>query len=162
MMSKLSPLLLLFLASFWSLANAETLSPRGYGQVKFGAKLDAVEKQLKQVASPQKREFACDFVKFKKYPGLKFMVEEGVITRADAEKRIKNSAGVAVGARLSQVMRAHPNIRIEPHKYDENGHYLILSTTDGRSALVFEESNRKVTQVRAGIKPSVEYVEGCL
>lgn len=162
MTSKLSVLLLLLLAGYCSPANAETLSPQGYGQIKFGTKIEIVEKQLKQAASPQKREFDCDFVKFEKYPGLVFMVEEGVITRADAEKTIKNSAGVAVGSTLRQVKRAHPNIRTEPHKYDDNGHYLILSTTDNRSALVFEESNGKVTEVRAGIKPSVEYVEGCL
>ncbi len=162
MTSKLSILLLSLFTGYWLSANAEILSPQGYGQVKFGTKIGVVEKQLKQASSPKKREFDCDFVKFKKYPGLVFMVEAGIITRADAGKTIKNSAGVAVGSTLKQVKRTHPNIHVEPHKYDENGHYLVLSTEDNRSALVFEESDGKVTKIRAGIKPSVENVEGCL
>ncbi len=162
MTPKLLILPLLFLAGCWSPTSAEILSPLGYGQVKFGTKLEIVEKQLNQLASPQKRESDCGFVKFEKYPGLVFMVENGIITRADAEKTIMNSAAVAIGATLTQVKRAHPNVRIQPHKYDEKGHYLILSTTDNQSALVFEESDGRITKARAGIKPSVEYVEGCL
>jgi hypothetical protein len=33
---------------------------------------------------------------------------------------------------------------------------------DGKRAILFEESDGKVTDVRAGVEPSVEYVEGYL
>ena len=55
----------------------------------------------------------------------------------------------------------HPKVEVRPHKYDDSGHYLILDATGGREALVFEESDGKVTAIRAGLKPAVEYVEGC-
>ena len=90
------------------------------------------------------------------------MVEDGVVTRADAEIGIKNSAGVEIGMTISQVKSLHPNIRIKQHKYDEKGHYLVLPTEDNRAAILFEEGHGKITNFRAGLQPSVEYVEGCL
>jgi hypothetical protein len=60
------------------------------------------------------------------------------------------------------VKALHPKIRIEPHKYEDEGHYLILDSSDGNSAILFEEVDDRVTDIRAGKKPSVEYVEGCL
>ena len=63
---------------------------------------------------------------------------------------------------LDKVRAMHPSVKIEPHKYDENGHYLILEANDGRAAIVLEEGGGKVTDIRAGLKPSVEYVERCL
>jgi hypothetical protein len=143
-------------------AQALVLSPLGYGEVRFGTKLSEVETKLKQLAEPRTRELGCDFVKFNRYPGIQFMVEEGVVTRADAESTIPNSVGVSVGMTLSAVKSLHPSVQIEPHKYDDEGHYLVLLTSDGRYAFVFEEGEGKVTDVRAGTRPSVEYVEGCL
>jgi hypothetical protein len=90
------------------------------------------------------------------------MVENGVVTRGDAKAAVRNSARVSVGMSLARVKALHPKIRIEPHKYDDEGHYLILDSSDGSSAILFEEGGGKVTDIRAGKKPSVKYVEGCL
>jgi hypothetical protein len=117
---------------------------------------------LNETALPTERESGCDFVKFKKYPQIRFMVEDGVVTRGDAKAGVRNSARVSVGMSLARVKALHLRIRIEPHKYDDEGHYLILDTSDGNSAILFEEGSGKVTDIRAGKKPSVEYVEGCL
>lgn len=161
-------LALLFVAAVFAgppaLAIAETpvLSPFGYGPIRFGQTLDVVEANLNETALPKKRESGCAFVKFAKYPQIRFMVEEGIVTRGDANAGLGNSARVSVGMSLASVKAMHPKIRIELHKYDDNGHYLILDSPDGSSAIVFEESAGKVTAVRAGKKPSVEYVEGCL
>lgn len=147
-----------------ALAKTETpvLSPSGYGLVQFGQPLESVEKNLGEAASPKERESACDFVTFRKYPRIRFMVEEGIVTRADAKAGVRNSAKIGVGSSLARVQAMHPGIRIMPHKYDDKGHYLILDSTDGSAAVLFEVSGGKVTHVRAGKKPSVEYVEGCL
>jgi len=146
----------------FALADGEVISPIGYGEIQFGAKLAEIETKLKQTAVPKKRAPDCDFVRFKKYPRIRFMVEDGVVTRADAEIGIKNSAGVSIGMTISQVKELLPNIRIKRHKYDENGHYLILPTEDNRAAIVFEEGHGKITNFHAGLQPAVEYVEGCL
>jgi len=90
------------------------------------------------------------------------MVENGIVTRMDAAPSVKNSADITVGEPMSSVTRRLPNIIVEPHKYDDSGHYLILKSSDSKSAIVAEESQGKVTDIRAGVIPSVQYVEGCL
>ena len=144
------------------MAETTVLSPSGYGLIQFGQPLKVTEVNLNETALPKNREPGCDFVKFKKYPQIHFMVEDGVVTRGDAKAGVRNSAMVSVGMSLARVKTLHPRIRIEPHKYDDEGHYLILDSSDGSSAILFEESGGKVTDIRAGKKPSVEYVEGCL
>jgi hypothetical protein len=143
-------------------SSAQILSPRGYGVIAFGEQLKDAEARVQEVVSSTIQEPGCDFVRFKKYPGIKFMVEDGVIMRADAAGTIRNSSGVKVGMRLAEVKRRYPGVKVEPHKYDDHGHYLSLPTSDGKAALLFEESLGRVTYVRAGLYPSVEYVEGCL
>jgi len=155
-------LVLIALLSLSDPATAQILSPRGYGDIQFGAQLADVESRLKEGAEPRNREFGCDFVQFKKYPGVHFMVEDGIVTRADVAPNIPNSSGVRIGTRLSEVKRRFPEVKVEPHKYVEHGHYLSLPTADGKAALLFEEDDGRVTDVRAGLFPSVAYVEGCL
>ena len=89
------------------------------------------------------------------------MVEQGVITRADANTIVRNSAGVTARMSARDVLRALPAMRAEPHKYDQHGQYLILPKGDNK-ALVFETSHGKLQRMRAGIKPAVDYVESCL
>jgi hypothetical protein len=144
------------------MAETPLLSASGYGPIQFGQPLEVVEANLKETALPKKREPGCDFVKFKKYPQIRFMVEDGTVTRGDAQAGVRNRAKVHVGMSLARVKALHPGIRVEPHKYDDKGHYLILDSADGSSAILFEEGGGKVTDIRAGKKPSVEYVEGCL
>lgn len=143
-------------------ARAQMLSPQGYGPVKFGASLKNVEAAVGQSATPKDRELGCAFVTLRKFPSLKFMVEDGVITRADALRTVKNTAGIRLGMSLAEVKRRHPNVRVEPHHYTDDGHYLILSTSDEHAAIVLEEAAGRVTDLRAGLQPSVGYVEGCL
>ena len=156
------PLALISMLLFFDPATAHILSPRAYGDIQFGARLTDVEARLKESAVPRNHEFGCDFVQFEKYPGVHFMVEDGIVTRADVAPNIPNSSGVRIGTRLSEVKRRFPEVKVEPHKYDEHGHYLSLPTKDGKAALLFEEVDGRVTDVRAGLFPSVAYVEGCL
>ena len=153
---------LLCLATAPSFAAGGVLSPEGYGSVRFGMNIEDVEAALKQRATEPYTKTGCDYAEFKRYPGLRFMIEDGVVTRADARKGVKNSAKVSVGMSLKTVKARFPAASIQPHKYDDEGHYVILSTEDGSSAIVLEESKGRVTAVRAGRKPSVQYVEGCL
>ena len=155
-------LLTLVLSPPCAIAGTDVLSPEGYGPVRFGMKVEEVELALKQRTTEPYIAAGCDYVEFKKYPGLRFMVEDGVVTRADARGNIRNSAKVLVGMNLAKVRAMPPSVKVEPHKYDDEGHYLILDTNDGRAAIVLEESKGKVIAVRAGMKPAVKYVEGCL
>jgi hypothetical protein len=152
----------LALFSQCAVAGTGVLSPQGYGLVRFGMKVEETERALKQRTTAPYSTAGCDYVEFKKYPGLQFMVEDGIVTRADARRNIHNSAKVRVGMTLATVKTMHPSVKVEPHHYDDQGHYLILSTNDGGAAILFEESKGEVTDIRAGLKPAVEYVEGCL
>lgn len=149
------------LASCIANADAELLSPQGYGPIQFGMKIEAAEAAVKQSVTGKYSRSGCDYVQFKQYPNLRFMIEDGVVTRADAKKGVKNSANIQAGMSLKQVKKMYPQAVIEPHKYDDEGHYVILSAP-GNRAIVLEESKGKITDIRAGLKPSVEYVEGCL
>jgi len=141
-------------------ASSQVLSPDGYGKIHFGARLDQVERQLGQRATPRPPDPACSMVRFKRYPKVRFMVEQGVITRADAQGVVRNSAGVTARMSARDALRHQPALRSELHKYDKNGQYLVLP--QGRDkALIFEASKGKLTRMRAGLKPAVDYVETC-
>jgi len=144
-------------------ADRPVLSDKSYGLVTFGGKLKAIEKKIGEKAKGGTGNNGCDFVTFKKYPGITFMVENGIISRADATSpQIHNKLQIRIGTPLEEAKRRYPTVEVTPHKYDETGHYLIFKSKDGKRAIIFEESGGKITDTRAGIEPSVEYVEGCL
>ena len=161
---KIVLLLLLAFASATASAGEPVLSATGYGAVKFGVKLSDVETMVSEhVAAPaDDDDAACRYVQLKAYPEAKFMVEQGVITRADVSAKAKNNLNISVGTRLEKVRAKHPSAHIEPHHYDPSGHYVIFKSTDGKAAIVMEEGGGKITDIRGGLEPSVEYVEGCL
>ena len=138
------------------------LSAAGIGPIRFGMRLDKAEQVLGSKATlPQPFDPACSMVRFPALPNLRFMVEDGIVTRADAGHGVGNVLGLAVGATLAQVRTRHPEARITPHKYDENGNYATFPSPDGRSALILELADGKVSRIRAGLQPSVAYVETC-
>ena len=144
-------------------ADSPVLTEKTYGPVTFGSSLKTVEKRIGEKAKGETGDKGCDFVTFKKLPGIKFMVEDGIVTRADAvSPDIKNKLEIKTGTSLEEVKRRYPAVEVKPHKYDPTGHYLIFKSKDGKRAILFEEGDGKVTDMRAGVEPSVEYVEGCL
>jgi len=150
-------------ASTVNCKDGVVLSEDGYGVIQFGSNLQEIERRLKEKAKSDTGEFDCNFITFRKYPGIMFMVEKGIITRADvASKTIPNVLRIKVGTTLAEVKRRYPKAIITPHKYDEKGHYVIFKSSDGKRAMVFEETEGKIGSVRAGLEPSAEYVEGCL
>lgn len=153
-------------AGFAIAAEPMIVSPEGYGPVRFGEKLTAVEKDLGEksaLITEEGSDDSCGYVKFKKLPGVMFMVEKGVVTRVDVhDDKIANSAKLSVGTSLASARRLQPKLRVKKNAYDDKAHDLVLKTEDGKKALLFEESNGKIISVRAGLEPSVEYIEGCL
>ncbi len=142
-------------------ANTATLSAEGVGRVKFGATLAEVEKALaEQPIAPVPQGSECTTVQFKSLPQLYFMVEKGVVTRADARDAVPNITGVGLGDAPGVLTAKYPKIIVGPHKYLDAGHYLTLPGK-GDTAMVFEDDGSKITAVRAGKQPSVAYVEGC-
>lgn len=138
------------------------LSWDGYGPVSFGARLQDVENKLGPAAGPKLADkSACGYTRFSSLPRVSFMVENGVVTRAEVEPGAPNVLGVEVGASLAEVKAKHANVMVQPHKYNPKGHYLIFKSPDKTKAIVMEEADGKIKEIRAGLEPSVEYVEGC-
>lgn len=151
-------------SSAFAAAASDTLTDESYGLVKFGAKLSAVEKKVgeKMTFSPTSEQ-SCRQGKLKKYPDMYFMVENGIVTRADVdgEKNVPNAYGVKLGDPMEEFKTKHPEIKIKPHTYIDGGFYLFLHSKDGRRAIVIEETEGKASAIRGGMLPSVGYVEGC-
>ena len=138
------------------------LSAGGVGSVRFGMTLAQAEQAAGGKAMlPTPFDPACSMVRLPGMPGLRFMVEQGIVTRADAESGVANALGIAVGDPVAPIRAGHPEAVLTPHKYDPNSHYLSFPGTDGRGAILVEESGGKVTRVRAGLQPAVGYVETC-
>jgi hypothetical protein len=138
------------------------LSAEGIGAIRFGMTLAEAEQAAGGKASlPEPFDQACSMVRFPALPKLRFMVEDDIVTRADADRGVDNAAGIAVGDSLAQLRSRHPGAEVSVHKYDANGHYVTLKSADGRAAIILEESGGKVTKVRAGLLPAVAYVETC-
>jgi len=139
-----------------------TLSAAGIGSIRFGMTLEQAQQAAGGKATlPEPFDPACSMVRFATLPKLRFMVENDVVTRADAEPGVENAVGIPFGATLADIRASHPEAQITPHKYDENGHYITFPGADGRSAIILEETGGKVTKMRAGLQPAVAYVETC-
>ena len=145
-----------------ALAADLVLSPEGYGLIRFGQSLKNAETALREHPKVDDPDESCTYVAFRKYPHARFMVKDGMITRADVEPIIQNTSGIKVGMSIVSAKRIQPRLKVAPHQYDPDGHYLTLSTKRGQFALVFETDKTKVTDIRGGMRPSVGYVEGCL
>ncbi len=59
--------------------------------------------------------------------------------------------------------RHRGQVRVEPHPYTgPEGHYLIVtSPNDSMYRLIFETDGKHVVSYRAGLRPVVDWIEGC-
>jgi pyruvate/2-oxoglutarate dehydrogenase complex dihydrolipoamide dehydrogenase (E3) component len=91
------------------------------------------------------------------------MVDDGRIVRVETKERnYSTPSGVRVGDTEEDAMRAYAGrAEVRPHKYTPSGHYLVVSDADGKRAVVVETDKGRVVAIRGGLKPAVEYVEGC-
>jgi hypothetical protein len=98
--------------------------------------------------------------------GMQFMVENARIVRVDVEATgIRTDRGAEVGMTEATIRDLYPEgLVLQPHKYDSAGHYLIhvpIEPADSLHRVVFETDGRRVLRYRAGLRPAVDYVEGC-
>jgi hypothetical protein len=97
--------------------------------------------------------------------GVRFMVVDDTVVRIDVDSlSVATKWGDRVGDSETVVLARHAgSVHVEPHKYTgPKGHYLIVSTPDDTlHRLVFETDGERVTEYRAGLRPYVEWVEGC-
>jgi hypothetical protein len=98
-------------------------------------------------------------------PGVHVMFDAHHIARVDIDTAsIATAAGARIGDDEARIKRLYPGqVTVTPHKYVD-GHYLTVTPSapaDKQYRIVFETVGGRVARYRAGIMPSVEYVEGC-
>lgn len=139
----------------------------GVGPVRVGMTVAEADQALSGGLDSTTGLEACDYVRPKQGPeGVSLMVENGRIVRVDVvdSARVSTVAGVLPGESEARVREAYPTVRVQPHKYDERGHYMIVipgAPADTLHRIVFETDGARVTSMRGGLFPAVEYVEGC-
>ena len=108
----------------------------------------------------------CDYLVWDGGPsGVHVMFDQHHVARVDVDTAsIATAAGARVGDDEARIKRLYPGqVTVTPHKY-EDGHYLTVTPqapADKGYRLIFETAGGRVTRYRAGVLPSVEYVEGC-
>jgi hypothetical protein len=143
-----------------------TVMLRRVGPVRFGAPVGQAARAL-EGRFEGVRGSGCEYTRTADMPaGLRLMVEDGRVVRADVDSAgIRTGSGAEVGRTEAEIERLYPGrISRQPHKYVPEGFYLIFTSrdpADGEYRLIFETDGRVVTRYRAGLRPAVEYVEGC-
>jgi len=148
-------------------ASSWALRADGVGPVKVGMTVAEADQALPGGLDNTTGLEACDYVRPKQGPGgVSLMVVDGRIARVDVvdSARVPTTAGVMPGESEARVREAYPGVRVQPHKYDDRGHYMVVipgAPSDTLHRIVFETDGAKVTRMRGGLFPAVEFVEGC-
>ena len=110
-----------------------------------------------------KDEQACFYVTPKTQPKAAFMILNGRLGRIDVDKAgVKTSLGIQVGDSEKKALEAYgKTLKVGPHKYIDNGHYLTAKSEDVHYGIRFETENGKITSFYAGLFEAIQYVEGC-
>ena len=166
-MKSLAVALMVFLAGATPV-DRRVITFYGVGPVRIGVTVVAAAKAAGEPLTPSTETppgtEACGHVELASNPHVWFMVEQGRITRLEtASPLFRTASGVRVGDTEERVRSIYgARLEVQPHKYVDDGHYLIVRSADHKFALVMETDGKEVFNLLAGLVPSVEYVEGCL
>lgn len=144
-----------------------TVHLHGAGPIRFGMSLAEARQATGNVLGGGQGAVGCAYVTPPEVPpGMEFMVENARIVRVDIDSAgLRTDRGAGVGMTETDIGRLYPDgLVIQPHKYDSTGHYLVYvprEPADSLYRMVFETDGQRVLRFRAGLRPAVEYVEGC-
>lgn len=164
----------LAVASCGAAPDDHLLTTGGLGAVRIGMTVADAEKALGVKLTPRQEEFfepGCWYT----HPAgeqasmVYYMVAGVVIVRIDVRgdaqgaRQFHDAKGFGVGAEEKAVIAAYGKaLENTPHPYlHETGRYLRVPDAAGKTALLFETDEGKVTGFRAGRVPFVDYIEGC-
>jgi hypothetical protein len=147
-------------------ANEFPIRFDGFGPVKVGMKPADAMKVFGNLLTENRwdDESECYYLNMKEDPenSPAFMVNDGTVARVDiSTAEYQTEAGAKVGDTEARIKEIYgPGVDVSPHEYVD-GHYLTMTTKDGKYAIVFETDGKVVTYIRAGRPPEVGYIEGC-
>ena len=162
-MKKTFLILTIFAITLVVSANETSLNYDSYGPVKFGTKIQDVEVLLKEKSIKNNNDEAgCYYIKFNSLPNASFMVEEGIVKRAEININSPTILNIPVSFKLKDIKNKYPQVTINRHQYAPDGYYIVFNNSKNTKAILYEYYENKIQMIRAGLKPAVEYVEGCL
>lgn len=101
-----------------------------------------------------------------KHANVYAMIEGGKLQRFTVMEGsdFKLPTGLGIGSTEAAVRKAYPGFIEEPHTYSAPPAKTLTSpdAKDGKPGLRFEiDEQRKVQMIHMGLRPALEYVEGC-
>ncbi len=116
-----------------------------------------------ELAADERSEQGCFYVDAHGHNRVEFMIIDGHVVRVDVGvPGIKTSAGIQVGDSEAHAKSTYgAKMKVTPHTYIDNGHYLTVRSDDGAYGVRFETENGKVVGFYAGTYDAIQYVEGC-
>jgi hypothetical protein len=149
-------------------APAWTVTERGIGNLRAGMTVAEARAAVPAfTVAPSRDSTACTYAKTNGLPpGVMVMVEGGKVMRVEVRRgATATSTGARIGDSEDKIKTLYPGqVSVSPHKYTTGGHYLTVvppSSADAGYRIIFETDGKRVVNYRAGLKPQVEYVEGC-
>ena len=140
--------------------------PGAFGPIRFGMSAQEVGTALGEPLQTMLSDNeSCGYATPSKLPtGVTLMVFDDDVVRVDVlNPNVKTLAGAAVGDTEARVVDLYEGtVTIEPHKYADQGHYLVVAPVgDTLHRIIFETDGEHVVTYRSGLLPYVAYVEGC-
>jgi hypothetical protein len=92
------------------------------------------------------------------------MIIQGKVVRIElrGKSTLRTFSGAHIGTSEAELKQLYgKRLDIQPHKYDVNGHVIVLKSSDGDFGMRFETSRGRVTAIQAGPWEHLNYVEGC-
>ncbi|MGD0841325.1 MAG: hypothetical protein ABSA32_09235 [Candidatus Acidiferrales bacterium] len=169
MISRTSALLAVIAIFGMSLVQADdgwVIREDGVGPIKVGMTLPQLNATLhERFSMPRnKDDQACFYVKSTQHAHIAFMIDDGHFSRVDVDAPgIPTTEGIQVGDSEEHARRVYgAQMKVEPQKYIDDGHYLTVRSADGRYGIRFETEKGKIQDFYAGQFDDVQLVEGCL
>jgi hypothetical protein len=149
--------------------TAMVVTPRGIGALRAGMTFAEASAALggALVVPATEDTTTCAYLAWRDGPpGVLVMMDLHRIGRVDVDtSAIATTEGARVGDTESRILNLYEgHVAVTPHKYVEDGHYLTVTPAapaDSAYRIVFETKDGRVTRYRAGVLPSVRYIEGC-
>ena len=139
----------------------------GIGRLRAGMSVSEARAILPRFTVPEGAEGSgCSYAATGGLPaGVMVMVNDGRIGRIDVQSgKLATAAGARIGDSEDRIATLYgQRMRVSPHKYT-SGHYLTVQPSAARDSAfrtVFETDGKRVLRYRVGVRPPVEYVEGC-
>lgn len=149
-------------------ATGWVVTDHGIGNLRAGmtvAEARAIYPSFKIPKSPDSA--ACTYATMDGLPqNVGVMVEGGKVVRVEVRRssNVATTTGARIGDSEEKIKSLYPSqVTVSPHKYTD-GHYLNVvptSKADSSYRIIFETDGKKVLRYHAGVRPQVEYVEGC-